>query len=275
MTNLKISVLNVGHGDFIYAETPLGNNLVIDCGSGDIVPSFLLREVSAISELQISHPHTDHFDDIISLSKKKILSFRCPSLNNFSDDVIGWRTSDKDKIKKLRELSGSIRADNSAVAVGNGFSHTVWFPNNVDYENPNTSSFVTTLGYKGFKILFGADLPESGWESLLQNTKFVNEIKGTNVLKVSHHGREDGCCEALFEAISPNLCIISDKAIEKDNENTIATNWYSTRSLGCNINEINGNTDRRNVLSTRADGSIFISVYDNGNWEVYTNTVWK
>jgi len=37
MANLKISILNVGHGDFIYSTTPLGDNLVIDCGNDGVM----------------------------------------------------------------------------------------------------------------------------------------------------------------------------------------------------------------------------------------------
>lgn len=272
MANLKISVLDVGHGDFIYAESPLGNNLVIDCGSGDIIPSSFLSKIPTISELQVSHPHVDHFDDIIPLSKKRILSFRCPSFDKFSDEVIGWNKTDKIKIKKLREIKQILKVDNSAVSSGGGFYHTVWAPSNVDYNDPNTASYVTTLNYNGFKMLFGGDLPESGLMSLLQNNKFVNEIKGTTVFKVPHHGREDGCCEELFEIISPMLCIISDKAIEKDNENTVATDWYRYRSKGCNVV---GYNEQRKVLSTRSEGSIFISVNDEGNWWVYPKTSWR
>ncbi|MCI5130687.1 MAG: hypothetical protein D3904_04025 [Candidatus Electrothrix sp. EH2] len=272
MPSLKISFLDVGHGDFIYATTPLGDNLVIDVGSGGVVPSQFLSNVNVISELQISHPHTDHFDDIISMSRKTIKSFRCPSVAKFEDKTIGWKKSDNSKIAKLRQMKNNLSADDTAVAVGDGFGHSVWFPKNIDYNDPNTASAVTTLSYKGVKVLFGGDLPESGWKSLLENQKFVSAISGTTILKVPHHGRKEGCSEALFEKISPMLCIISDKSLDKDNKNTVATNWYSTRTSGCNVV---GGTEKRKVLSTRSDNSIFIKINENGEFWVHTNTQWK
>lgn len=271
MPSLKISFLNVGHGDFVYATTPLGDNLVIDAGSGEVVPSQFLRNVSTISELQVSHPHTDHFDDIIGLATKTIKSFRCPSLTGFTDQEIGWKKSDKAKVAKLRQMKNALPVDNDAVSVGNGFVHTVWHPQNVDTDDPNTASIVTTLSYMGTKVLFGGDLPSSGWESLLKNKDFINEISGTTIFKVPHHGRAEGCCDALFEYIQPMLCIISDKSIEKDNGNTASTAWYSARSAGCNVV---GSTVQRKVLSTRSDGSIFLSIDDKGDWRVYPNTKW-
>lgn len=272
MSTLKVAFLDVGHGDFIYATTPLGDNLIIDIGSGDVVPSRFLSKVSTISEVQVSHPHTDHFDDIVAISTKTIKSFRCPSLDRFSDQSIGWKKADKVKIAKLREMKRNLSAADAAVSVGSGFSHTVWFPGDIDYDDPNTASAVTTLSFAGVKILFGGDLPASGWESLLNNNKFVSAISGTTIFKVPHHGRKEGCCEALFERISPKLCIISDKATGKDNKNTVATGWYSQRALGCNVV---GAKDKRKVVSTRSDNSIFVKVNNEGTFWVYTNTRWK
>ena len=125
MPSLKIAFLDVGHGDFIYAETPLGDNLVLDIGTGDVVPAQFLSKVSTISEVQVSHPHTDHIDDIVAFSKKTIKSFRCPSLDGFSDQTIGWKKSDKVKIAKLREMKRTLVADNAAVRVGSGFSRNL------------------------------------------------------------------------------------------------------------------------------------------------------
>ena len=128
MSELKISFLNVGHGDFCYCETPFGENMIIDCGAEDglIVPSEFLSKVATIHELQISHPHTDHFLDIEELSKKEIKSFRCPNPNLFEDKKIGWRKSDVNKIKKLKKLHEDIRADNDAIQGKNGFEHFVY-----------------------------------------------------------------------------------------------------------------------------------------------------
>lgn len=169
-------------------------------------------------------------------------------------------------------MKSSLKTDNNAVTVGSGFSHTVWYPKNVDPKNPNTASLVTTLSYNGFKMLFGGDLPNSGWESLLTDESFRKAISGTSVFKVPHHGRKEGCSESLFKHIKPLLCIISDKPLDSDNENTASTDWYTQRSSGANIR---GLTDKRKVLTTRKDKSIFIEVTEDGTWSVFTDTKWR
>jgi competence protein ComEC len=275
MANLKISVLDVGHGDFIYVETPLGQNLVIDCGSGEETqPGKFLNKITTISEVQISHPHTDHFRDLPALSSKKIQSFRSVNLSGFTDEVIGWRYNDKSAIAMLRKLSSTIQTDNAAVTSGSGFNHIVFSPKRIDYKDPNTASMVTLLQHGTFKMLFGADLPTEGWTQFLKDPNFKKAITGTTVLKVSHHGRTVGCSEDLFEIISPKLCIISDKAIESDNENTVETDWYCKRTSGAIVNFGNQTTTRK-VLTTRCDGSVYISVDGDGMWTVFGNTSWR
>ncbi len=275
MAKLKIAILNVGHGDFVYAVSPSSHNLIIDCGDGeDITPSKFLSKVTSVSELQVSHPHTDHFSDIAALSTKTIYSFRTPDPNNFDEKLIGWRKSDSSAIRALKSLHGKIKANNNAVPFGEGFSHTVWNPTNVDYKDPNTASLVTVLAFHGFKILFGADLPTAGWESLLKKDDFVKAIQGTTVYKVAHHGREVGCCEALFKVISPLLCVISDKGIDDSNENTVATDWYCQKASGACVANLPAGKNIRKVLTTRSDGSIFIEA-DGKDWWVYKDTSWK
>ena len=277
MSKLKISVLNVGHGDFISITSPHGEELIIDCGSGDktgeIKPHKFLEKITKIHELQISHPHTDHFDDIINIANKNILSFRCPSLDKFGNDTIGWKKQDKEKLEKLKELKDSIASNNEIVPFKNGFGHTVWPPTIIDPKRPNSASMITTVYYGSFKMLFGGDLQTDGWEELLKKDKFVNAIKGTTFFKVPHHGRESGCSEKLMEILKPTLrlCIISDKCLEKDNENTANTQWYSDRV----DNGISFGDTERKVLTTRNDGSIHIHADNKGKWTVWTNTTWK
>ena len=169
MANLKVSFLDVGHGDFTYCETPLGHNMLIDCGYGDLISSIFLENIATIDELQISHPHTDHFDDIINISAKEIKSFRCPKSSSYTYKLIGWRNRDKAKIEKLKELEKNIAVNNKAIKTDASFSHLVWTFLIMTQTDPNTSSLVTLIDYNGFKILFVGDLQKGGWVELLKN----------------------------------------------------------------------------------------------------------
>lgn len=274
MPKLKISILDVGHGDFTYVRTPFDESIVIDCGSGeDVSPSGFLSQLSVVQELQVTHPHTDHFDDIVEFSKKKIASFRCPDLTKFSDEVMGWRDSDPLKIKQLRRLQSAVATSDLPVQTGNGFAYRVWGPSGVDYDDPNTASLVTILTYGSFKMLIGGDLPDSGWQTLVSSPQFVKEIAGTTVFRVPHHGRAEGCSDALFEAFDqyPMLNVISDKPIDDTNRDTVATAWYTARAQGA---KVVGEAEQRFAITTRDDNSIFIET-DGQYFSVYRNTRWR
>jgi beta-lactamase superfamily II metal-dependent hydrolase len=274
---LKISVLDVGHGDFTYAETPTQQSLVIDCGSGDVVPSKFLSKVNTIHELQISHPHEDHFTDIIELAKKNIRSFRCPYIEKYSDDKIAWRTRDKTKVATVRRLKSQIPPNDAAVPVGNGFGHTVHVPSigDLDQDDPNTASAITTLSLGNFKMVFGGDLTEEGWEKLLKKTEVVSAVRGATVYKVSHHGRDVGCSDALFNIIRPMLCVVSDKTLDSTNLETECIDWYRERTTGATVTKSDGATEKRQVLTTRCDGSVHLQIDSSGQWWCYSNTAWR
>ncbi|MBI4028522.1 MAG: hypothetical protein HY360_26280 [Verrucomicrobia bacterium] len=272
MSALKISVLSVAHGEFVYVETPLGDNLVIDCGCGDrILPHEFLSDVPVISELQISHPHTGHFRDLPALAEKTIRSFRCPDLSLFSDETMGWRNPDAVAIQMLRKLKDSFRVDDQAVGNDHGFSHSVWFPTVIHPNDPNSASAVTVLTYYGFTMLLGGDLPASGWKTLLRDRDFCDAIHNTIIFKTSQHGKDEGVCEELFDVISPKLCIITDRCIPSSEENAVAAQWYSKRATGCPVAD---SFDLKTILSTRSDGSVHIDADRRGVCRIYRNTLW-
>jgi beta-lactamase superfamily II metal-dependent hydrolase len=280
-TFLKISVLDAGHGDFVYAVTPKGHTLVIDCGSGEVVPSKFLSQVTRIDELQISHPHEDHFTDVCAIAEKTIKSFRALGVELFRDETIAWRSKDKAKVAALRKLAATLKADNAAVAVGDGFSHCVYYPQrtDIDVDDPNTASLITTLSYGSFKMLFGGDQTEIGWKKLLGNPSVVSAVKGTTVYKVSHHGRLVGRSPELMKLISPTLrlCVISDKNIDSSNEETECVAWYRNHVAeeGVNVIKPDGGTENRRVLTTRKDGSVHIRADSSGIWWCYRGIGWK
>jgi len=280
MAKFKMAFLDVGHGDFIFCQTPLGGTMVIDCGSGGIVPSTFLSKIQKIDELQISHPHTDHFDDIVNLSGKPIQSFRCPPLSIYSDNAIGWKKNDLNKIRVLRNMEKSIQANNYALKTDASFDYAVWPSPIINENDPNSASQVTLIVINDFRILCGGDLPTNGWLELLRDTNFCKQVNAIDVFKIPHHGRENAFCKELLDFIKPRIGIISDKPLDKDNENTVATSKYTSaiQTDGGGI-EFFGVTDgvsvgKRYVLTTRKDSSIFITANSKSDFLIRTNTTW-
>jgi beta-lactamase superfamily II metal-dependent hydrolase len=131
------------------------------------------------------------------------------------------------------------------------------YPN--ESTDTNNLSVVQFLRSQGLHMVFAGDMERPGWLKLLERESFRAELATVNVFVASHHGRESGCCEELFQRTScrPDLFIMSDKATEYSTQRTIS--WYRQRANGIMF----GDGERR-VLTTRRDGKITIEARPTG-----------
>lgn len=123
-----------------------------------------------------------------------------------------------------------------------------------DFVDENNLSVVTFLHCHNLHMVFPGDLERAGWEKLLENPSFVRQLKTVNVFVASHHGRESGRCDDVFEldGVRPQIVIFSDAGIQYDTQVT-TTAWYRARVTGMDYHG-----KRRHVFTTRHDGKITI-----------------
>ncbi len=286
MSKLNIWFLDVGHGDCSYLQLPNGANMMIDCGGDQHWPSKLLKHynVSQLDKLVISHPHGDHISDIKAIHDEIKFSWLRGAYRDHIDKISDKIDSRKDRqsaVKKFIEVVKSYNGeyDESRDMVAQAkpdclaeFRRFIDFDENMDL---NDFSWFSSITYAGHKVLFTGDMTEKGVRQVLESNKaeaFKKFVKGTTILKVPHHGRINGCSEELLGLFGekPLLCIISDKPIDDQNQNTAKTSWYTQRTSNEEIN-INGIMENRKVLTTRSDGDISLGISSSGEIEVVTN----
>jgi hypothetical protein len=274
---------------------------MIDCGGGnDNWPSRLLNanrinnkedtiptndgSKYGIDALVVSHPHGDHLSDLASIHDT--IGFRTlyggynSFIDNISDDAIDWRKRGKTATNKFRQIvknyTNPVSPDNrvglskSDCVVEHG--RFISYSDGVDL---NDISYLVTFTYKGQKILFPGDLTASAVSNILKSSKasgFREFVKGTTILKVPHHGRDNGCSEELFNLFGgkPLICLLSDEALNQRNEGTANTAWYTARTSDTQVS-INGVLSNRKVLTTRSDKDIFLSISSTGDVTIQTN----
>jgi hypothetical protein len=95
-------------------------------------------------------------------------------------------------------------------------------------------------------------MEKAGWLALLQDPDFRERLQSVNVFIASHHGRESGYCEEVFNCCQPDIIIISDKEIVHETQK----HDYTKHASGITWN---GGLQRRYVLTTRLDGTITIT----------------
>ncbi|MCL5073660.1 MAG: MBL fold metallo-hydrolase [Actinobacteria bacterium] len=288
MANLQIIIFDVEHGFCSYLQCPNGYSLIIDCGgTSDFSPvKYLKSHINHyfpikhdnyfLTKLVVTHCHGDHVEDVENILKESppAILTRTP-LNNFNTDDIQLRKREKDdeNLKIYREeldqkyTSPVINYPNWGI-VKTYFSLTPDEARIIDKNKVlNNTSRVLLVEFGGRKVLFTGDLETAGWDALINkySNSFINKVKGLDVFIAPHHGHKSAFSENLFKIIGrPCINIISKDSEEK--ETSDVDSRYSQEDYSQGITFKDGSL--RRCLTTRNDGSIFITIENSGNLNV-------
>jgi beta-lactamase superfamily II metal-dependent hydrolase len=138
-----------------------------------------------------------------------------------------------------------------------------------DFDNPTTNnlSIVTFAHYLGWTFIFPGDLEAPGWLKLLENSLFRAWLRTVDIFVASHHGREAGYCEEVFNhSSSIKLVIVSDKS----HPGASYPDLYHSHAQGLSVLNGAGEFETRYVLTTRHDGAIHIYIEPDGRYAITT-----
>lgn len=276
---LFIRIFDVEHGACAMIGAVTGRLAMIDSGHNTTTgwrPSTYIRYELNRSDLDflfVTNADQDHLSDLEGLWEHGI---KVTTLyrNKSPNPII------LSKIKQLQcELTDDverylrIHADYNAPAnfifdkeMG-GATCTTFCNSYPEFDDTNNLSLVVFIKYGPFKMLFPGDLEEAGWKKLLENNSFIEELSGTTVLVASHHGRESGFCQDIFDHFTPQAVVISDKPISHATQEIVPVYRAMVNPTGVSVaNQPN----RRHVLTTRRDGDILFSISPDGSFRIDT-----
>ncbi|ALM50125.1 metallo-beta-lactamase [Flavobacterium psychrophilum] len=267
MTNVKMRVWDVKHGNAIYLRTPNNKHLVYDLGRGDYSENSDDRSpletlydhygVRTINYLMITHPHRDHIDDILNLDKFKVISMHKPSLTK-DEVVLNYRKGDNPKYDKYFELDDLF-------SVPSGPSTTISNPENFGglnvkvfstpslIGNLNNKSLLSVIEYESIKVIIPGDNEFDSLDLLMKRNEFKAAIEDCDILIAPHHGRESAYHKDFVKLANPLLTIVSDGSLC----DTSANHRYSSVSRGWTVHK-NGVKTERKMLTTNSDGEVYI-----------------
>ena len=246
-------------------------------GSTGWRPSTFIRDGlgrNTLDYLFITNADQDHLSDLEGLWTRGItlqVLHRNPSP---SADVLriikeakGGLTNDA---KRFLQIHDNFNAPvNTPFNAGmGGVTCTAYSNAYPEFADTNNLSLVVFIKYAGFKMLFPGDIEKDGWRALLTNAAFVQELGGTDILVASHHGRESGFCDDIFNYFTPQAVVISDKSIYHATQETVPDYRNVVNSNGVTV--LN-QSRRRYVLTTRRDGDIIFKVSDSGKFSIETS----
>jgi competence protein ComEC len=214
---LSMTIFDVGQGDSIFLQSPTGTQVLIDGGPDGTVLNklahFMPRGDRSIDMVVLTHPHADHVDGLIDV----LINYK---INTILVSTVAYDSA------VYAEFLGRVEEEGSKIIapiagdrfeIGGGAVLTAYWPSFdstrgsssspvlgvQDRENVNNASIVLGLKFGEFDALFTGDAEYPVQEQLQGR---VGEIE---VLKVSHHGAQDGMNRAWDEELSPELAVIS------------------------------------------------------------------
>jgi len=281
MGEMVLRVWDVQHGACAmlchHVNGYAGRLAMIDSGdTKDWRPSAHIREVLNRSELDylfITNADQDHISDLEGLWDAEIkvtVLVRNPH-------------PPADELRKIKVECGMSRDIERFLRIHASYNHPVAAPFNENmggiicrsyynrfphFRDTNNLSCAVFIEYAGFKILFPGDLEKPGWLALLEQEDFRSELAGTTVLVASHHGRDNGFCEEVFDYCSPRAVVFSDKPIAHETQKDMSGEYRKHVVPG----GVRVRTTRRDrhVLTTRRDGWIQFTVSGDGSFFVDT-----
>lgn len=266
--NLEIVIYNVERGNAIWVSLPDGKNLMFDIGRReDFSPLYDMwyKGVRCLDGLIITHPHTDHFNDISSLNSlfgiKGIGVFLRPT--HISNNELYSQNRDANLVCDYIQLASSFKdfiESRSYVKWDIGSVHLdIFCPHKCATSNLNNHSLVTSISFNGIKVLIPGDCEKAGWNELLELTSFLTVVHGTKLLVAPHHGLESGYSSALMSEIDPDICVISEGRVT----DTDVCSYYSSKCRGHQVSIKGGCEEIRRTVTTRNDGNVYICVRGN------------
>lgn len=204
---LTVAFLNIGQGDGIFIESPIGTQMMIDGGPGGVV----LRELGkmmpfydrSIDLLLVSNPDKDHMSGFLDVLR----SFDVTSV--VEPGTIGASSDYRSLLEEIKK-EGALRIiakRGQRFDLGGGAYFDVLFPDrDVSGLGTNDGSIVGKLVYGNTSFLFPGDAPSAIEEYV---TYLDKEQLNVDVLKVGHHGSKTSTSEALLGFASPTMAVVS------------------------------------------------------------------
>jgi competence protein ComEC len=217
--DLKLTFIDVGHGDSVLIEFPKGKKMLIDggglyedrfdIGKHVIAPFLWKKKIRRIDTLVLTHPDPDHLKGLNFIASQF-------SIGEFWDN--GYQTPSepylqlKETLRQKKIKTQSLNEETLSQII-NGVRISVLNPpawNGVGRkaQNPldlNNSSLVLKLQFKNVSILLAGDIGKEAEGFMLRKGYPLR----ADIIKVPHHGSSSSSSLAFLDRVKPTYAILS------------------------------------------------------------------
>ena len=200
---LEVHFIDVGQGDSILIRSD-DEAMLIDAGENDkgrVVVEYLRQQgINELKYLIGTHPHSDHSGGLDTVLKNiKVDNVIMPNATNSTrtfEEVLD-AIEDNDLEITLPEVGDTYKIGLA--------DFIILSPNSETYKNLNNYSVGIKLIYGNTAFVMCGDAEEEAEKEIVNNGI---DLKA-NVLKLGHHGSRTSSSLEFFNAVDPEICIVS------------------------------------------------------------------
>ncbi len=202
---VAIHIIDVGQGDAAFIENG-DHDILIDAGPGDSAPALLsYLDRLGVTEIEyafFSHPHEDHIggaDDVIN--RYKVENVVMP---DYYENTACYR-----KLMEAIDFEGCehiYTCSGDSFVVGDISVEILSPGKGYKPDDANGVSLMMKVSYGEIDAMFTGDAETGNEEFILRNSPDKLDCE---ILKVGHHGSSTSTSEEFFNAVSPEVAVIS------------------------------------------------------------------
>lgn len=214
---LRVTFLDVGHGDSVFVEFPHGGNMLIDGGNGGavgdrdngrnvVLPFLRNKGISVIDAVVMTHPDLDHVGGLISVIKGiRVRQVFENGTRAESGAYLGFRSAAvKNKIRRYILKRGDLIEGLKDISLVCLNPSAEWL--NDPAVSENDKSLALRIKYGQTAVLLCGDIGERPISEMVSLAPLIK----AEVLMLPHHGQElTSEREALIDTVKPAYAVIS------------------------------------------------------------------
>ncbi len=219
--DLRVTMIDVGHGSSALLELPYGYNILLDgggfssnsifdVGARIIAPLLWQKKIKTVDALVLSHPNSDHLNGLIFIAEH--FNVKTVWSNNEAAHTLSYQTfldviqKNTIDLPKYSEIPKTYDI--------NGVHLEIFYPpedflnkkRQNRWRNTNNNSLVLHVTFGSTSFLFPGDIKLRAENELVAIAG--NRLKST-VLLAPHHGSRTSSSKLFLEKVDPEIVIIS------------------------------------------------------------------